>query len=105
MRRASKAIAIPCLEVTYLVFYSHLVTTIIPWSACTKNPPYRFFRKHLEPDPIHTQSNMSIEKKPKTEDSYDDASDIDLYSFHEQHAGRLIIDPAYICPLLLNPSN
>ena len=44
---------------------------------------------------------MSIEKKPRTEDSYDDASEIDLYSFHEQHAGRLIIDPAYVCPLLL----
>ena len=44
---------------------------------------------------------MSVEKKPKTEDSYDDASEIDLYSFHEQHAGRLIIDPAYVCPPLL----
>ena len=48
---------------------------------------------------------MSIEKKPRTEDSSDDASEIDLYSFHEQHAGRLIIDPAYVClPLPLNRS-
>jgi hypothetical protein len=38
---------------------------------------------------------MSIEKKSRTEDTYDDASEIDLYSFHEQNAGRLIIDPAY----------
>lgn len=43
---------------------------------------------------------MSIEKKPGTENSYDDASEIDLYSFHEQNAGRLIIDPAYLCPSL-----
>ena len=43
---------------------------------------------------------MSIEKEPKNEDNYDDASEIDLYSFHEQHAGRLIIDPAYVCPPL-----
>lgn len=49
-------------------------------------------------------ANMSIEKKPRTEDSDDDNSEIDLYSFHEQHAGRLIIDPAYVCPPL-NPSN
>ena len=49
---------------------------------------------------------MSDEKKPSTEDSYDDASEIDLYSFHEQNAGRLIIDPAYVNPSLhLNPSN
>ena len=41
---------------------------------------------------------MSIEQKPNTDDSYpgDDASEIDLYSFHEQNAGRLIIDPAYV---------
>ena len=41
---------------------------------------------------------MSIEQKPNTDDSYpgDDASEIDLYSFHEQNAGRLIIDPAYL---------
>ena len=47
------------------------------------------------------------EKKPRTEDSYaDHASEIDIYSLHEQHAGRLIIDPAYfIPPLQLNPSN
>ena len=47
---------------------------------------------------------MSVEKKPRIEDSYDDsdASEIDLYSFHEQHAGRLIIDPAYVCPPLLS---
>jgi hypothetical protein len=42
---------------------------------------------------------MSIEK---TEDSYDDTSEVDLYSFHEQHAGRLIIDPAYVCRPLIN---
>jgi hypothetical protein len=36
---------------------------------------------------------MSVEKKTS---SHDDTSDsgIDLYSFHEQYAGRLIIDPA-----------
>ena len=47
---------------------------------------------------------MSIEKKPRTEGDYDE---IDLYSFHEQHAGRLIIDPEYVSspPLLLNPSS
>ena len=43
---------------------------------------------------------MSIEKKPRTEDSDDGASEIDLYSLHEQHAGRLIIDPAYVSPPL-----
>ena len=44
---------------------------------------------------------MSIEKKDRTEDNCDDVSEIDLYSFHEQHAGRLIIDPACVCPPLL----
>ena len=48
---------------------------------------------------------MSTEKKPKTEDSDDDASEIDLYSFHEQYAGRLIIDPGYVSPPLLYPSS
>ena len=36
---------------------------------------------------------MSIEEKISTSD---DASEIDLYSFHERYAGRLIIDPAYV---------
>ena len=49
---------------------------------------------------------MSIEKKPGTEGGHNDTSEVDLYSFHEQHAGRLIIDPEYVCPpLLLNPSD
>ena len=34
---------------------------------------------------------MSISKENETLDS-----EIDLYSFHEQHAGRLIIDPLYV---------
>ncbi|KAF8804778.1 MFS general substrate transporter [Phlegmacium glaucopus] len=36
---------------------------------------------------------MSIEKETSAS-HHDDASEIDLYSFHEEHAGRLIIDPA-----------
>ena len=43
---------------------------------------------------------MSIEKEDRTwaNNGHDDASEIDLYSFHERHAGRLIIDPAYVFP-------
>lgn len=33
----------------------------------------------------------------------DSASEIDLYSFHEKRAGRLIIDPMYV-PLLSTPN-
>lgn len=39
---------------------------------------------------------MSIHKEDKDNTlalGADAASEIDLYSFHEQHAGRLIIDP------------
>ncbi len=30
----------------------------------------------------------------------EDATEIDLATFHELHAGRLVIDPAYETPLL-----
>jgi hypothetical protein len=43
---------------------------------------------------------MSTEGKPDSEKNdaehslTEDSSEIDLYSFHEQAAGRLVIDPA-----------
>ena len=43
---------------------------------------------------------MSIDEKDQTLAGHShDASEIDIYSFHEQHAGRLIIDPAYVFPV------
>jgi len=42
---------------------------------------------------------MSIEKDTLASQNHDDASEINLYSFHEEHAGRLIIDPAYVIPI------
>ena len=43
---------------------------------------------------------MSVWKGLDTSNSNDDPSEV---SFHEQYAGRLIIDPAFVCPSLEKP--
>lgn len=47
--------------------------------------------KETSPKQEHDSSSASLP---------DYGSNVDLLSFHEQNAGRLIIDPAYVPPLL-----
>lgn len=63
------------------------VPLIIIWSQLYFSPPSQ------------SLPNMSIEKDTLASQNHDDASEINLYSFHEEHAGRLIIDPAYVIPI------
>ena len=45
---------------------------------------------------VHTisQSGEDKESKPVLEET-----DVDLYSYHEKRAGRLVVDPEYVFPL------
>jgi hypothetical protein len=58
------------------------------------------------PSALPSVFNMSHEKahshtNEKHEVESDNTSEIDLLAFHEEHAGRLIIDPEYVAYLLL----
>lgn len=56
------------------------------------------FRRFVLPEPLPPFLSMSQEKvsSEKNERESDNGSEIDLLSFHEQRAGRLIVDPEYV---------
>jgi hypothetical protein len=56
---------------------------------------------------MSSEEKVVTEKEHETESDLSSTSEIDLYSFHEKWAGRLIMDPVYVLnsPYNLYPNN
>jgi hypothetical protein len=47
---------------------------------------------------MSSEEKVVTEKENEIDSDSSSASEIDLYSFHEKRAGRLIMDPVYVLP-------